>query len=275
MALGRLKNILRPVMGDVGSVVVASADINFRKDIEAGIGFESLLTAVVAEESGIAVDQVATLRAVEDCGVSVEQRATGTSKSTQEAGIEQLSVLTMNNLPEGIQGFEQQQTWDYTGTRYIGTASNIGADNWTNVTNAQGDPASAGNATRSGQLLASTDAQIRGIVNDINTSKDVLNIDLVEIRYYVQQSGTTLNNGGLELDWRLGTSGGWTNLATYTNDQNFLTTPDAHVITGSISSWTNIRDVEVRVRFNVGTATNLVNAACDAVELHVEASLVE
>lgn len=253
----------------------APGEANFRKDIEPGIAQSTLLTATVDEAAGFAVEQYsAILNREQDAGLAVETFASGTSNNAQDAGIGQGSVLVQNSLPEGLGGFEQRHFINFTGTRTIGSATNIGPDNWTNVTNAQGSP-NGSNATRSGQALAATDAQIRGVIDDINTTKDVLTIDQVRLLFYVQQAGTTLNNGGLSLEWRIGSSGGWTNLATYTNNQNFLSTPDAHDITGSISSWGNIRDIEVRVRFQVALGTTLVNAACDAVELVVDASFTE
>lgn len=252
---------------------LAAGAANFRKDIESGFGLVNLLTAKQNQAAGFAASQApATLRAVEEGGVAVSTFSSGTSKPPHDAGMQHQNRVVLQLLAE--HGIQQQQTVNYTGTKWTTTATNIGADNWTNVTNAQGAN-DGSNATRNGQTLGSTDGQIRCQFS-INGSgeKDQLTIDLVELRFYVQQTGTTLNNGGLELDWRIGSSGAWTNLATYTNNQNFLTTPDAHDITGTLT-WANIRDIEARVRLNVGAGTTLVQGVCDAVLLHVEASLLE
>lgn len=257
-----------------GSGGGAPAAINFRKDIETGIAMQSRLIAKQPQSVGFAVEQApATLNRLQEAGVAVETFASGTSNNAQAVGFAQGSVLTMNNLPEGIAGFGQQQTIDYVGSKFIATATNIGSENWTNVTNAQGENDGA-NATRAGQVLNATDAQIRGQMDSVGT-KDPLNIDRVELRYYVSQTGTALNNGGLELDYRIGSSGAWTNLATYTNDQNFLTTPDAYDITSAITGWNDIRAIEIRVRCNLAIATSTVTCNCDAVLLHLEASLIE
>lgn len=249
---------------------------NFRKDIEAGFDLTTLLEMVTDIEAGVAIDQTpATLMREQEAGLAVETFASGTCDHAQDAGFAADTVMTMINLPDNTNGIAQQQYIEYVGTKWITTATNIGADNFTNVTNAQG--ANDGtSATRAGQTLSSTDGQIRGqFTINAGGEKDPLNIDKVELRFHVSQTGTALNNGGLGLDWRIGSSGGWTNLATYTNNQNFISTPDTYDITGSIASWANIRDIEIRVTATLGTATALVTVSADAVRLHVEGSLIE
>ena len=257
---------------DFSPACAVSTDANFRKDIGAGLAQQSVIDLRLPQAAGFAIVQVpATLLTTPEAGFAVETFASGTAKSSQEAGINHTNIVTIELLE--AYGVQVQQTYDYTGTKWIATATNIGSDNWTSVTNAQGANDSS-NASRSGQALSTTDAQIRGQMDAVGT-KDSLTIDKVELWYYVQQTGTTLNNGGLELDWRIGTTGAWTNLATYTNNQNFLTTPDTHAITGSITDWDDIRAIEVRVRANLGAGTTLVTCNCDAVRLHIEASLVD
>ncbi len=262
------------VLGGGGGAGAPAGAANFRKDIEAGFAQETTLEMVTEQESGFAVEQFpAILMREQDAGYTVSTFASGTTSTEQDAGFAANTVLTMINLPEKISGVQMQQTWDYVGTKAVATATNIGGDNWTSVTNAQGTPDSSF-ATRAGQALSSTDGQIRCQMQATG-NKDELTIDAVTLRFYVEQTGTVLSNGGLELAWRIGNTGAWTTLATYTGNVDFAPAYDEHDITGSIASWQNIRDVECRVRANLGTGTPLVNCRCDAVELHIEASLLD
>lgn len=247
---------------------------NFRKDIDLGFTQSITLEMRQAQDVGLSAEQApATLLTNEGLGLSVDTFASGTSKPEQTTGLTMGAVLVMNNLPEKSAGFAIEQFWDYTGDKYVATASNIGSDNFSNPTNAQGAQ-DGSSATRSGQALASTSAQLRCVHVAVG-NKDELNIDKVELRFYAQQSGTTLGNGGMGFDWRIGSSGGWTNLASYTDNQNFLTTPDTFDVTGSITDWNDIRDIETRVTATLALGTVAVTISVDAVDKHIEASLIE
>ena len=247
---------------------------NFRKDIDLGLTQEHTLVMNTPPEQtlGLSVDAgVATLLTLPTIGLSVETFASGTVNQSQDLGLTQGSVLTMNNLPEKSAGFSIEQTWSYSGNKPIATATNIGSDNWSSVTNAQGTNTGT-NATVSGQALNATDAQIRGQHVAVGT-KDPLNIDLVQLRFFVGQTGTVLGNGGLELAYRIGSSGGWTTLEVFSN--NVTSTVEIYNLTGIVTTWNDIRDLETRVRFNVAAGTPLVNATCDSVQLIIDASLLE
>lgn len=249
---------------------------NFRKDIDLGLSQQTTLVMNTPPEQGLglSIEQApATLLTNQTLGLSVDTFSSGTAKPDQNLGLTQGSVVTMNNLPEKSAGFSIEQTWSYTGTKNVATASNLGPDNWTNVTNAQGAPNNVF-ATRSGQALSSTDASIRCQFQAVGT-KDPLTRTKVELRFYVEQSGTSLGNGGLSVEWRIGSSGGWTNLATYTGDVDFAPAFVAFDITGSVATWQNVRDIEARVRANLALGTALVTCRCDAVILHIEANLTE
>jgi len=151
-------------------------------------------------------------------------------------------------------------------------AVNDGPDNWTNPNNANG-LANGTSATRAGQAVASTDANLRlNYVNFGATITGNFTITIVQLDYYVAQAGTALGNGGLILEYRLAV-GAWTTLATYTGNVDFLAVPDSYDITAAVAgSWTSINNLEVRVRAVLGLATNLVTCSVDAVRLGLEAT---
>lgn len=268
MATGIL--ILRKVV-EVGG----GGGVNFRHDVESGTKLGSALKTTMVQASGSSAAQCpATLTTAQASGSSVSQVASGTATAEQISGTKTTTVMNQIGNPLAVCGSEIQSI-SYVGTvkRWVATATNIGADNWNSITDAQGASDSS-SATRSGQTLSATDAELR-LQFDLIEKKDALNIDGVKLHFYVSQSGTGLNNGGLSLDWRIGSSGPWTTLATYTNNQNFMTTPDTYDISSSISSWADISAVEARVRCNLGGATALVSCAVDAVQLHINTSLEE
>jgi hypothetical protein len=149
-------------------------------------------------------------------------------------------------------------------------AVNDGPDNWTNPNNATG-LRDATEASRAGQLLATTDANLRLTYADPSGGIETFTISTVELRYDTRQTGTSLNNGGLTHEYRIGGAGAWTTLETFTADvDNNPKTYDITTVIGG--SWTNINDLQVRVRAVLDLATNLVTCFCDSVELRIVAT---
>lgn len=249
---------------------------NFRKDIGAGVALTNILTAKASQEAGVSITQApAVMRTEETVGVAISTFATGEVKSPQGAGVSMGPILTMINKPQPQAGVAITRiSYDYVGTKWVATASSIGADAWTNIANAQG-AANGSSATRSGQVLATTSSEMRCQFESIGL-KEQLTLNKVELRFHVAQAGTVLNNGGLALDYRLGNSGAWANLVTYANNQNFIAAPVVFDMTSIVGgSWANAKLLEVRVAVNLGIATSGVTCSVDAVRLHLEASLVD
>lgn len=252
------------------------AAVNFPGEIDAGLAHTTTLRQnnLPELEAGFAVQQAdPTLLTTPDVGVRMDQRASGARQYELETGLLQESVLTMQTPPLSENGVKTEYFIDYTGIRYGQQASNQGADNWTNPDNAEDAP-DGNSATISGQAVSATNGILRITVFNA-TGKDDLTIDKVELAFYVAQSGTTLNNGGLTLEWRPKNSGPWTTLATYTDDQDFLTVPAVFDITSGIATWDDIRGAQVRVVFSVAAGTALVNAEAESIEQRIEASFSE
>jgi hypothetical protein len=258
-----------------GGTSGGGSTFNFRKDVEAGISAVSILTAKASQGAGVGASQSpATLTKTQTVGSAVSTFATGTVQDPQAAGILAGSVLTQLSKPPSNPGAAITRVeYQYTGEKWVATASDIGTDAWTNLANAQG-AADGSSATRAGQTLNATSAEMRCQFDTVS-GKGQLTLDKVELSFYVAQSGTILNNGGLSLDYRIGSAGGWTNLVTYVNNQDFLTTPVVFNLTAAAITWANAGDVEVRVGADLVIATGGVTCSVDAVSLDIEASLID
>ena len=154
-------------------------------------------------------------------------------------------------------------------------ATNLGPQNWTNPANAQGAH-NAVNATAVGNLTAAQDFNLK-LDYDNFTNKSGMTITAVKLYYYLNQTGTSLNNGALEWFYSLDGGTNYTSVpgAKQTADVNFMTTPSTKDFAGALPTWAQLDLLTVKIRFNPAAAANLVNAAVDAVELEVMATLTE
>jgi hypothetical protein len=248
---------------------------NFRKDVEAGFSVGSVLTSKVDQAAGIAVSQSpAKLTTTVSPGVAVSTFATGAVKAPQGAGIGVGSVLTQISKPPSNPGIAiTRVSYEYVGTKWVGTASDIGSDAWSNLSSAEG-AADGSSATRAGQTLSTTSSLMRCQFQTIS-GKDDLTLDKIELKFYVAQAGTLLNNGGLSLDYRVGSVAAWTNLITYTDNQNFLSSPVVFDMTALVGTWANSKIVEVRIGAALPIAGQGITCSVNAADLHLEASLVD
>lgn len=252
---------------------------NFQKQLELGLSVETVLEVTAGQEAGFAIEQSpVTATVAQEAGLAVNTFASGTAKAAQESGFSHTNVLTMQTPPPVFAGFEQRHFINARITRYATSTINdpTASDNFTNPANGQGAP-DGSNATRQGQLLASTQAMLKAdTFETIGTTKDVLNIDLVELRWYAQQSGTVLNNGIMRFRYGTGEAFGSSSIAaTFTDNQNFLTTPYAHDVTSEITTWDDIRNMNMWVEAVMDLAENLITVSVDAFEVYVEASILE
>jgi hypothetical protein len=254
--------------GSRGGTPPPTGTPNFYKEINFGLAFKSILRAVQEQGLGLGIQQApATLLTKQEVGLGIDTFTSGTASAPIGNGMRMESVLNMVTLP-GETGYDiVTKVYSYVGTKPIETATNIGADNFTNVTNAEGNPDGA-SATRAGQAFSTTNAQIRGQHVTIPQNDDV-DISSVELRFYAAQSGTALNNGGLEFAWRANSAAVWTTLVTYAGNVNFLTEPDVYAITG-MSTWTDVNDIETRVSAVLPALTGLVSVSSNATVKYVE-----
>lgn len=157
-------------------------------------------------------------------------------------------------------------------TRGSNSMVNDGPDNFTNPTNAQGAVSDVAYATRTGQLTAATNANLRGNYQDFTGGIELFTISAVSLSFYALQEGTVLNNGGMHYEYRL-TGGAWTSLQIQTGTVDNVTTPATFDITAAVGgSWALLNALEVRVRAVLAIGTNLVTVSVDAVVVNITAS---
>jgi hypothetical protein len=153
------------------------------------------------------------------------------------------------------------------------TAANDGPDAWTSPNNAVGARGVAGEASRVGQAVAATDANLRLNYADFGGGLETFTITAVSLRYDTRQTGTLLNNGGLHHEYRLVAAGAWTSLAVFTADVD--NNPTSYDITADVGGdWSKLSALEVRVRAVLAVGTAAVTCFCDSVEVSVTANKV-
>lgn len=160
-------------------------------------------------------------------------------------------------------------SYDVDLTRGADSAVNDGPDNWTNPGNATGLQDS-NEASRVGQVLVVTDANLRLGYADFSGGMETFNIGLVLLRFDTRQTGTAANNGGLHHEYRLVSGGAWTSLEVFTADVD--NNPKTYDVTAAVGGdWAKLNALEVRVRAVLPTGTALVNCFCNAVHVTVSA----
>lgn len=159
--------------------------------------------------------------------------------------------------------------WALTSTQPALTAGNAGSGNnaFTNPSNGTGKR-NGTVATHTGQALSATDATLQ-LTHPTMPNKSSLTITQVLVRYYVRQSGTTLNNGSMSVSFK-GVAKG-----TFTGDVDYLTTPFEVDVTSQIGgSWANLQSATSAVQ-HVTSVAQLHTVTVDAVEIIVTASMVQ
>ena len=122
-------------------------------------------------------------------------------------------------------------------------------------------------------FLAETHARL--VLDFANPSGgiELFTITQADLNFYCAQSGTLLNNGGLTLEVWFG--GVMEASNTFTNNQDFLTTPLSFDLDSiGFSTWTQVNSVQARILVDLGVATTLVTCSADAVELVIAANRV-
>jgi hypothetical protein len=194
------------------------------------------------------------------------------NKPAQNPAFAQSTVISDFKMPETPACEIVQVVYDLNRRVGSNAVTNTGAQTWTNPTNAQGIH-DGSNATHAGNLTAAHTAILScEYVN--HTNKTALTITQVNLHFYVSQSGTVLNNGDLRLRYNIGV--GDVTLETITGDVSSLTTPRTFDITTAIGGdWSKLDALRTLVEHRTDIAENLINAACDAVELEIVASATQ
>ncbi len=249
---------------------------NFRKDADIGLSQETTLVMNTPQAQALgfsAIQAPATLLTKPTIGLSIDTFSSGTAKPDVNLGLTQGTVLNMNGLPEKSAGFTIQQTYDYTGNKYVGTVNDVGTNSFSNPNNAIGAPDGVF-AESSSNALGSRSYELQFVHNAVG-NKDELNIDLVQLQFFFRINQVILNDADVRLYWRIGSSGGWTQLAQYTNNQNFTSTPATFDLTLAATTWNDIRDIESRITVDFPLSALGLSCGVDAVNKYIEASLVD
>jgi hypothetical protein len=179
-----------------------------------------------------------------------------------------LRDLTRASVPQNLTADILQVTYSLTHRRG-GTATDVGgADNWTSTNNASHGV--AGVATSTGEALNARTREMQIAYNNF-VNKSELTITAVRLHFYVSQGGTVANNGDLRLRYNSG--GGLVTLDTYTDNQNFLTTPKTYDLFAlGVDTWTELDALVAQVEHRTDVAEALVTASVDTVEVEVVAN---
>lgn len=242
----------------------------------AGLRLGSRLVAIAGRvTSGVStvVSAVGASRASQRAGVRVNARAEGTTSASQKAGTN-IAGRTSGTAskPQQTPGARVVRT-SVVLVHESGAASvteSAGSGDWANEGNTTGKQDGT-TATISGSASASRNRTLTYEYANF-TDKGALTIRKVELRFFVSQSGTALNNGFLELRWGL-VAVPITTLETITGDVSNLSTPRVFDITSGITSWSDLDNVRTAINFQ-SSIGELYSAAVDAVHLYIEADSV-
>lgn len=276
--LGRVIEVDRVRRINPLSCPPAECPPNALQHVDAGIRLDQRLALSGLElAAGISVVKGTLLLHVPtDAGVVLTDRAEGQMQQHQESGVRLDQRFNLSGLIKESGAKLVQVSYDLTRFSGANAAVNDGPDNWTNPANAIGKRNDVA-ATRSGQVVALTDANLRlGYANF--TDKTDLTITQVRLLYSTAQSGTVLNNGGLHHEYRLAPADPWTSLQVFTgnHDSTSPSASDPYNITAAVGGdWSKLDALEVRVRAVLGVGTLAVACSCDAVEVEVLADLVD
>lgn len=200
------------------------------------------------------------------------------SASGSPVTVEQTPALDLDARLAAFSGPAQTPAFDITqfvlalAGRYGAATATSSGNAWTNPSNGAGIH-DAALATHVGVLLDGHLAILTMAYADF-TAKSSLVISSVKLHFYVRQTGTVLNNGDLQLKYNLGA--GNVALATYTGNVDFLATPDTYDITAAVGGdWTKLDALTAIVHHTTDANEVLINAAVDAVELEVAASVTQ
>jgi cytochrome c5 len=202
-------------------------------------------------------------------GVSLSTQNSGQSKPAVSTGIINTARCIASAASQSP-GFEiVRAVYNLTHLSGSNGASNIGTNDWATPANAQGIN-NATVATAAGDTLAVRAYKLSLAYADFANKSD-LTITSAKLRYYIKQTGTALNNGGLSLKWQ--STGALITVTTITDDQDLLTVPYlVDLFAAGVTTWAQLDALIARVDLDLPIATALVNASVDAVTLEVVAS---
>lgn len=153
------------------------------------------------------------------------------------------------------------------GANAVAETAVSGRTDWTNDANALGKPDGAV-ASITGNVLAVRGGRLDLSYADFLANKGNMTITQVLLRFYIEVTGTTLNNGEVGLQWSK--DGTINTLETITGNVNNLITPREFDITASITGWADIDALRSHVRV-LCAIVETYTANLDAVELVITA----
>lgn len=218
--------------------------------------------------AALAVSLRTALRVFTKPALLVTQRASGTPRVTTKPALMVRNRATLAFAPTKEAIDLVRIKYDLTQTKGANAQTGTGAA-WTNPANATGKKNSV-NATIAGSALAVDGTLTLSYADSV--AKTALAIVSVTLKFYVSHT-TTLAAASLILSWNKG--GADTTLQTITVTTDALAAGLSFDITSSITSWADLDALVTKVRFNAAAASATSNAALDAVEAVVVATLTD
>lgn len=244
--------------------------LNFRKDVTPGLALSARLDAVAGNVlPGVALAQRFSGVVQQTPGIDLDPFTSGTITPAQQAGVALSGRFDAPSAAQSQAGAEIVQiTYNAVCTRGASTATSTGGNAVTNPANAQG-LRNGTVATGAGNALGARAYQLNLAYPTI-TGKAELTITAAELRFYISQTGTALNNGGLKIGWS-STSRAYAQTNAFAANIDNLTTPVVVPITGVPLTFAEMASIVARINHDTAVL-NTSAFSCDAVELVVTAS---
>lgn len=250
--------------------VGGGGETNYRRSVTAGVAASQIATLRAASTTAAAAvsNTLVTLLTPVVAGVAATQSVSGSTQVLVTSSVETDVVLNASgvNLTSSMELV--QATWGLVATRGSNAATSTGSNAFTNPTNAQG-LANGTLASGAGDALGARSYQLN-LAYPAFVNKTELTITAAELQFYISQTGTALNNGGMTIGWS-STSRAYAQTNAFPADVNYLTTPLVVPVTGVPLTWTEMASIVARVN-HVTAALNTSTANVDAVHLVVTAS---
>lgn len=274
MRLGRPLRSFR-----VGLVNVIAGAANFVVRLIVGVAFSTVARLIIGTmRPGIRLSATARLVSMLKPGVALLRAfATGTASVLIKPGFALANRATGTlSKPIAVPAFDVVHSFvNLTANRAANAVVEeaVGArTDWANDANATG-PVNGSVATITGNSLGSRGGRLV-LSYPANVAKDALTITKVELKFHINQAGTSLGNGSLRIGYEIN-GGARVELAAFTGNIDALVTPQTFDITAAVGGvWSRIPTIKTYVEFNAA-ALNTSSASVDAVLVHIQANRTE
>lgn len=268
MSIWTLKGRLPGGPGGVGD---GDGRASFLPTVRPGVALSAVASLLIGSTPsvGAALSAVARALVPTTAGVEVAASVSGSLRTEEvETGVE-LDVVAVNPTGARTESGAEIVQITYAATRRRGgvTLTNLGGNAMTNPNNALG-LRNGTTATGAGNVLGARTYSIE-LSNYSVVPLDGFTFLGAELHYYLNQSGTALNNGGLTVGYTTALAP-YVQAAAFAGNVDYLTDPYV-VDLGTSVPWASLGGIKTRA----GTSTSALNTsaiAIDAIEIVVYAT---